>query len=86
MSDVVLYATTDDEHRAYLLADALLRGRRKAIVVRVADMALSDPLTPRTADRFAILAEPARAPATYDVLELVRFTHLPDGSVQVMPR
>lgn len=58
MSAEVVYTTTDDEREAREIAERLHEQGRKAIVMRVNEMAMRrDPLTPRTTDRFAVIAE-----------------------------
>jgi hypothetical protein len=57
-SKVVVYTTTDDEREARIIVERLLDKGRRAVVERVNEMARrDDPLTPRTADRFAVIAE-----------------------------
>lgn len=61
MSELVLYATRDDEREARELAEQLNDRGRRAVVERVQEMAQrNDPLTPRTADRWAVIAEKKR--------------------------
>lgn len=58
----VIYTTTDDEREAREIAERLWYDHhRRAIVERVFLMALRrDPLTPRTTNRFAVIAEPSK--------------------------
>lgn len=58
MSATVVYTTTDDEQVARETVERLLDQGRRAIMERVHEMAQrGDPLTPKTTNRFAVLAE-----------------------------
>lgn len=67
----VLYATSDDEREARALAAEAYACGGRARVLSVQEMAQRNhPLTPHTADRWAVLADRHRPLPSYDVTEL----------------